>query len=150
VTFLADDQVRVAELVPEIPECSCFLISAFEMSVVAASGRNDTREHRQMSGVRFVKSRDQRVDDSQRPFVRNHEARPPFTSGCRPVLVGDSFERSNDGRADRDDAMAVTSGRVDPFRRFGRDTIQLLVRRFVILEAADSRVQYDRCDLNAG
>src|SRR3954470_546762 len=45
--------------------------------------------------------------------------------------------------------MAARACRVDALGRFARNAVVLLVRRLMILEAGDARVQKDRGDLHA-
>jgi hypothetical protein len=110
---VASDQVRIAELVPEIAEFSRLGIGAFEVALTAARSFDNAAEHHQMRGVRFMKPGDDSIDNSQRALWRDHETRPTLSGGRRSALVGDCFQRTNDGRADGDDAVTVASGGVD-------------------------------------
>ena len=112
----SNDQVRIAELVPEISALPRFGVGPFEVA-----GRSTRRrcsrhlergrhaaatcfEHRQMRGLRLVQSGDQAADRAQRPLRRDHEARSiPRRETC-PAFVGHGLERADDRRAHRDDA----------------------------------------------
>ena len=76
------------------------------------------------------------------------EAGPALARETVPGLVGDGLERADNGRSYRDDAMAGASGRVDALRGVARHAVELLVRRFVTLEAGDAGVQQERRDLD--
>jgi hypothetical protein len=110
--------VRIAELVPEISELFRLPVGAFKIGMIAAGGLDNAAEHRQMRGMRLVESGDERVDHSQRPFVRDHEARPAFARSRHSMFVGHGLERANDRRAHRDDAMSAAPCGVDPLRCF--------------------------------
>ena len=52
----SDDQMRLAELVPQVPGLSRFAIGAFEVSLMATRGFHGSSEQRQMRRVRLVQS----------------------------------------------------------------------------------------------
>ena len=117
----ADDQVRVAELVPQVSGLAAprgRRDRGATTDVLAAGGGDHLFEHRQMRGVRLVEAGDHAVHRTQRPIRRDHEARPALAGrrGPRSSVTVSSARTTVVPTAI--DAMACAPRRVDALGRF--------------------------------
>src|SRR3954447_26306502 len=92
----AQDQVRVAELVPAVAAGEGGGVGALDQP--AATNR---LEHEQVAGVGLVPAGDQAVDGPHAALRGDDEAGPTRAGLDAPVRPGHRLERAHDGGADR-------------------------------------------------
>ena len=130
---LWQDQVQVAELVPEVTLAQGLAIRGPE---VLASG--ESLEHRQVARARLVQAGEHRAHGPDGALGRDDQPGPALAGVCDPILVRDGFERPHGRRTYRDDAPARRARRVYQAGGIGRDAVELLVGGLVIFEAGDA------------
>src|SRR4051794_39862458 len=126
---LWQDQVQVAELVPEVAMFECCAVGYFEM---LDSG--DGFQHRQVRGSRLVETGEQSTDGPNAALRCDDLVRPPFARMGYALSVGDSLKRAYDRCSDGDHPSSRRVCQIDCLCCGQRDAIPLLIGRLVILE----------------
>ena len=150
--------MRVAEFVPEISALARLGVRALQVASAAdgpagppmvSRGGGDLFEHHQVRGARLVQSGNQGVHGPDGPAACDDQTRPSLARERGPRSIGDRLERTHDGCSHGHHSMTGASGGVDEIGGLPRHAIELFVRRLVILEACDTRVEQQRRDLDA-
>src|SRR5215212_8301667 len=136
--------MQVAELVPEIALMQGFAVG--DAQVLAAC---EGFEHREVGGARLVQAGEHRVYRPDTALGRDDQARPASAGVRGSVPVHDGLERSHGRRPDSDDTPTRNTGGVHQAGGIGRDAVELLVGRLVVLEAGHAGVQYQGRELDA-
>src|SRR3954447_24115782 len=93
------DEVHVAELVPEVAAQERRLVRALDQRLAA-----ECAQQVEMGGLGLVPAGEQAVDGAHAALGRDDEARPALAGGDAPIGGDHALERPDDGRAHRADA----------------------------------------------